>query len=382
MKSFANPTSLGDNLVSPITKICNTIVRLNAVDNRAFFLINQTDQNTQMLELTAPTQSESEVWIRKITEAAEKANFLKKVHCKPLPAVPPPPPPPALEETPENLLNEEPVPEDDHDQQQQPKDQLADPAEPPEPEPEPQDDPNAIQTTQPCQLIQPNEISVALQEVQEASRVVTPEESLRRHGEVIQNSVTEMEKIICEINRVPHEHFTEIADIAAQPEAQSDLADLALAAFSQSKFLVECLRTSLINGTVSVGAPISSVTGAAALCDNCAAISVTVTTTTTTTSELDETIIGNELNMETESDNLYCEIEPLKEESLAIAAAASVSQHMEINDTYSGSNVPCENDVKKMATIKIDKIAASITTLNSLVSQLTVSEIINFFLKA
>ena len=108
MKSFANPTGLGDNtMVSPITKICNTIVRLNAVDNRAFFLINQTDQNSQMLELTAPSQNESEIWIRKITEAAEKANHLKKVQMKPLPTVPVPPPPPTVEETPENLLNEE-----------------------------------------------------------------------------------------------------------------------------------------------------------------------------------------------------------------------------------------------------------------------------------
>lgn len=109
MKSFANPTGIGDNvMVSPITKICNTIVRLNAVDNRAFFLINQTDKDSQMLELTAPSQQESEVWIRKITEAAEKANHLKKVQSKPLPAIPVPPPPPALEETPENLLNSPP----------------------------------------------------------------------------------------------------------------------------------------------------------------------------------------------------------------------------------------------------------------------------------
>lgn len=370
MKSFANPTGLGDNvMISPITKICNLIVRLNAVDNRAFFLINQSDQNSQMLELTAPSQSESEIWIRKINEASEKANHLKKVQSKPLPAVPQPPPPPALEETPENLLNSPP--------EQEPQ---AEPEVPPEVEQEkeaeeteePEDDPNAIQTTQPCQLIQPTEINVAAQDVQEASRVITPEESLRRHGDVIHSSINEMEKIICEINRVPHEHFTEIADIAAQPEAQSDLADLALAAFAQSKFLVESLRTALINGAIS-GAPISSITGAS-LCDNCntqksPADENPAEPAVSTITPIESDITDVE-DVETDGDNLYCEIEPLKDEIASDVAAAKVS-HMEINETYSGS-VISTNDVKKLGMIKIDKIATSITAINSLVSQLSV----------
>lgn len=372
MKSFANPTGIGDNvMVSPITKICNTIVRLNAVDNRAFFLINQSDQNSQMLELTAPTQQESEVWIRRITEAAEKANHLKKVQSKPLPAIPVPPPPPALEETPENLLNsppeesEKPQTSTDAETSKEPSDEKKEPEE----EPEPQDDPNAIQTTQPCQLIQPTEISIAAQDVQEASRIVTPEESLKRHGDVIQKAVVEMEKIICDINRVPREHFSEIADIAAQPEAQSDLADLALAAFAQTKFLVECVKTSLINGTVNT--PIPSISGVA-LCDSCVKKDsfigdqkeVTENAHIVETLSMDTDVIKD---TETDSDNLYCEIEPLKNETII---ATKVS-HMEINDTYSSSG--CGIDPKKSAIIKIDQIANSVTILNALVSQLSVS---------
>lgn len=365
MKSFANPTGIGDNvMVSPITKICNTIVRLNAVYNRAFFLINQTDQNSQMLELTAMTQQESEVWIQKITEAAEKANHLKKVQSKPLPAIPVPLPPPALEETPENLLNS--PPDEDNktevEQPEQQKDQDSQEEQPEEEPTEPEDDPNAIQTTQPCQLIQPTEISIAAQDVQEAARVVTPEESLRRHGDVIQNSVQEMEKIICDINRVPHEHFTEIADIAAQPEAQSDLADLAFAAFAQTKFLVECIKSSLINGTVTT-VPSPGIMGVA-LCDNCVK----------TDENVNETVMELDVpkESETDGDNLYCEIEPLKNET-----AAKVS-HMEINETYSSANDTYSSvvdalDDKKSSIIKIDKIATSVTMLNSLVSQLSVS---------
>ena len=151
-----------------------------------------------------------------------------------------------------------------------------------------------------------------------------------------------MERIICDINRVPHEHFAEIADIAAQPEANSDLADLALAAFAQSKFLVECLRSALINGASS--AVVTSALSGAALCDNC---------------EKDP----EKEKMETDGDNLYCEI----------VDGVEIRSEMEINETYSGGV-----DVRKSGSIKVEKIANSITALNQLVSQLTVRAFFDF----
>lgn len=295
-------------------------------------------------------------WIRRITEAAEKANHLKKVQSKPLPAVHAPPPPPALEETPENLLDSPPE----------------DPPDPSTVEPEPSsaekddettqmpdDDPNATSSTQPCQLIQPSEICIVERDVQEASLVVTPEESLRRHGEQIQTSVTEMERIICDLNRVPPEHFAAIADIAAQPEAASDLADLAIAAFAQSKFLVETLRTAMVNGANS--GPVSSLSGPA-LCDNCAGPSATFRTRSA--SEPLAPSGGMEFETEADADNLYCEIESIKDDG-----GLKVVSHMEINENYSGAG---ENG--NGGSVRVEKIAASITTLNSLVSQLTVSK--------
>jgi hypothetical protein len=60
LKQFAYPAAHGDNVpVNPITKICNLIVRLSAVDNRAFFLIDK--ENSHMLEMTAPSEHESEM---------------------------------------------------------------------------------------------------------------------------------------------------------------------------------------------------------------------------------------------------------------------------------------------------------------------------------
>lgn len=291
---------------------------------------------------------------------------MKKVQQKPLPAVPAPPPPPALEETPENLLDsppDEPVAPSAEEPSATSKDNEEE-----EPAAPPQEDPNAVSTTQPCQLIQPSEINIAAQNVQEASLVVTPEESLRRHGEQIQVAVTEMERIICDMNHVPPEHFAAIADIAAQPEAASDLADLAIAAFAQSKFLVESLKSAMVNG-VNSGPPSSF--GGPALCDNCAAPSEfrsrSASEPLAPTSAA--TIGGMETDgdVEADGDNLYCEIEPLKDDGVA-AVERKIVSHMEINETYSGTG-----ESSSAGIIRVEKIAASITTLNSLVSQLTVS---------
>lgn len=44
-------------------------------------------------------------------------------------------------------------------------------------------------------------------------------EQLRRLDEAIRFKLAEKQKVICDMYRVPNEHFSEIADIASQPEA-------------------------------------------------------------------------------------------------------------------------------------------------------------------
>lgn len=44
-------------------------------------------------------------------------------------------------------------------------------------------------------------------------------ERLRRLDESIRLTLAEKQKIVCDIFRVPNEHFSAIADIAGQPEA-------------------------------------------------------------------------------------------------------------------------------------------------------------------
>lgn len=60
LKQFSYPAGYGDNTpVNPITKICNLLVRLSAVNNQAFFLIDK--ENSHMLEMTAPCEQDSEM---------------------------------------------------------------------------------------------------------------------------------------------------------------------------------------------------------------------------------------------------------------------------------------------------------------------------------
>lgn len=44
-------------------------------------------------------------------------------------------------------------------------------------------------------------------------------ERLRRMDESIRTTLGEKQKIVCDIFRLPNEHFSAIADIAGQPEA-------------------------------------------------------------------------------------------------------------------------------------------------------------------
>lgn len=51
------------------------------------------------------------------------------------------------------------------------------------------------------------------------TREILYAERLRRLDESIRLTLSEKQKIVCDIFRVPNEHFSAIADIAGQPEA-------------------------------------------------------------------------------------------------------------------------------------------------------------------
>lgn len=282
---------------------------------------------------------------------------MNKIQQKPLPSIPNSTPP-ALEETPESKILESqsenqngiPPEKSSDDSRESDENELT----------TTQDyDPNAITTTQPCQLIQPAEIVVLSQNVQKATLVLTPQETLRRHSEIIQKSINEMGRIVCEINHVPPEDFSIIADIASQPETSSDLSELCLAAFSQSKQLFEVMSTELV---VTENEECPSQFGLQALCDNCAKSRGSDNATNAPTLNLEN-------EDDSENDNLYCEIETLDKvvnENDNDLSSINAS-HIEINENYSTSN-----QHNKYPAIRIDKIASSVNALHCLVSKLTV----------
>lgn len=294
---------------------------------------------------------------------------MNKIQNKPLPSIPNAAPP-ALEETPESkILESQPENQDGEPPAEKPAD---DPRESDETDvTATQDyDPNAITTTQPCQLIQPAEIVISSQNVQKATLILTPQETLRRHSEIIQKSINEMGRIVCEINNVPPEDFAIIADIVSQPETSSDLSELCLAAFSQTKQLFETISTELATTEAEQCPPQF---GMHALCDNCAKLKDSDSSSKTPAPELENEDAS-------ENDNLYCEIETL--ESLSKEVRDNDNDHssknpsrIEINDTYSTSS-----ESRKSPSIRVDKITSSVNTLHSLISKLTVSILSSSFI--
>jgi len=94
--------------------------------------------------------------------------------------------------------------------------------------------------------------------------VLTPGERLRRLDASIRDGLIEKQKIICDIFRLPVEHFNEIVDIAMMPEAPKDSADIALAAYDQVRILTKILNDYM---HVSPEREISAVS--TAVCDHC-----------------------------------------------------------------------------------------------------------------
>jgi Rho guanine nucleotide exchange factor 12 len=123
---------------------------------------------------------------------------------------------------------------------------------------------NTCTLTQQCSLVAPDEICVSVSPTLTAEPVLTPSEKLKRLDLVIRGKLAEKQKIVCEILRIPNEHFQAIADIAGQPEAPKEPTDLILAAFAQVQTLTELLSEHL---KVLQHQEISAVS--MSLCDDC-----------------------------------------------------------------------------------------------------------------
>ncbi|XP_034102537.1 uncharacterized protein LOC117566983 isoform X2 [Drosophila albomicans] len=113
-------------------------------------------------------------------------------------------------------------------------------------------------------LVDPTAIQISISPAHTAEPVLTPGEKLRRLDASIRDGLIEKQRIICDIFRLPVEHFNEIVDIAMLPEAPKDCADVALAAYDQVRILTKILNDYM---HVSPEREISAVS--TAVCDHC-----------------------------------------------------------------------------------------------------------------
>ncbi|XP_064535825.1 uncharacterized protein RhoGEF2 isoform X4 [Drosophila montana] len=113
-------------------------------------------------------------------------------------------------------------------------------------------------------LVEPTAIQISISPAHTAEPVLTPAERLRRLDASIRNGLLEKQRIICDIFRLPVEHFNEIVDIAMMPEAPKDSADIALAAYDQVQML-----TKILNDYMHVSPEMEISAVSTAVCDHC-----------------------------------------------------------------------------------------------------------------
>lgn len=323
--------------VNPINKINLTLVRLSAVDKRTFFLILIPEvKDSHMVELTAPDPQACTAWIHQISEAAEryKARLKRGTSHKqstsntaPLSGTLLAQPDEPLPVNNDELLDTSQHVQESQSQQSQPSVTIPsdnkliisveNPTDGIQIDEEPEcEDPNKITnnndtvtSTQPCQLILPTEIHVSVSPVMRADRIVLPSELLRRLSVTISESVLEMERIICDMNRVPVEHFEEIADIAGQPEAPQELADLALASFAQTNYLIDCVQHAMSADEIVKIQNVPQLTNVVGdfpeLCDNCFKNDHVVV------ADIESHVKGIDNEEDEVVEGLYCEIDNL-----------------------------------------------------------------------
>ncbi|XP_037917502.1 uncharacterized protein LOC119655610 isoform X4 [Hermetia illucens] len=376
----------GEGFISPITHFDQqTLVRQSAVDKNTFFLI--ITKTSQMLELKAPSSSECKTWFKHISDAAEQYKPRSKsshdVAEDPASAtLPHSNTKESLESATDRLPTETPTPDianvsrqaaDQQSATRSNNDNVTDPGTEPNTKESQRDSQklsndknsdketttatdknsqteqankkcdssstlysnnsnNTRTLTQHCALLEPSEIQISISPAHTAEPVLTNSERLRRLDDKIRSDLLEKERIICDMFRVPHEHFAAIVDIASQPEAPKDTSNIALAAFAHVQTLTELVNQFM---KITPEQEISAVS--TAVCDRCylrtargaspmpPAVNVVDSTTAITTNLVSPTqaecdVYDDKIIQE---DDGYCQIDELRLPSIGATMAAS-----------------------------------------------------------
>uniref|UniRef100_A0A0A9WXR4 Rho guanine nucleotide exchange factor 12 n=1 Tax=Lygus hesperus TaxID=30085 RepID=A0A0A9WXR4_LYGHE len=258
--------------LSPIIKVSTVLVRHNAVDKKALFLVNTSHNGAQIYDLVANSISEKRKWFKHISDAAEAYKQREGKHRgrtegrtegatsefdssepresrdhddtldtsadrsypsaeSPVPCVPsgsstPQPGSPLTLADKLEGLEQPGTPEKSDKPARSPHASVG--SEPPGSEV------HVATSTAETTLVDPSEVVVSSRDVLTAEPVLTPLEKLRRKDELVRQILYEKQEIVADILHVPREEFENIADLAGEPSADKDPSELVLAAVNQA----------------------------------------------------------------------------------------------------------------------------------------------------
>ncbi|KAL5274603.1 ARHGEF12 family protein [Megaselia abdita] len=399
--------------ISPITNIDQqTLVRQSAVDKNTFFLI--ITKASQMLELRAPSSSECKIWFKHISDVAEQykprsknstteqfedigsttlphSNTKESLESTPERTnsnassfsqnknvsdeqddIPPPLPLPqknnadrgdmllrsASKKSSDNDYVNSSLLDDSNDQSKRDSNSYLC-----------SNNSNETRTLmQDCQLQEPTAVQISVSSVHTAEPILTQSELLKRLDIRINKTLSEKLKIICDMFRIPVEHYHEIVDIVEQPEAPKDCSDIILAAYAQMQTLTETLN----EFTKVTPEQKQQIQASMSLCDKCHAKqipldksrSVISTNLSKTLKPDSHSVEKNRLSEQTvnsetyhEDDDGYCELAEVrssgfqKPTSISESACGSSSSASQTHNTSSPTEI-----LKRQSLISVDSI--------------------------
>ncbi|XP_014249554.1 rho guanine nucleotide exchange factor 11 isoform X3 [Cimex lectularius] len=251
---FYNPS------LSPIIKVSTVLVRLNAVDKTALFLVNTSHNGAQIYDLVASSISEKRKWFKHISDAADAYKQREGKNRRP-----------ELDtsDTANDKCEKEKEgddslegacggellspPKSSNGPENSPSGTPA-PSTPPTPQPgspalttskldgvssgnERKTDDIQIASyasfSSETTLIDPGEVIVSSRDVLTAEPVLTPLEKLKRKDELVRRTLYEKQAIVADILHVPREEFDNIVELAGEPAIDKEPSELVLAAVSQ-----------------------------------------------------------------------------------------------------------------------------------------------------
>uniref|UniRef100_A0A8D9EQ02 Rho guanine nucleotide exchange factor 12 n=1 Tax=Cacopsylla melanoneura TaxID=428564 RepID=A0A8D9EQ02_9HEMI len=223
--------------LSPIIKLSTVIVRANAVDRTALYLVNTSHHSAQVIDLVASSSAERKTWFQHISKAADAYKTRDgKNRTRPDPS-------PLSGHEVDAAGGDSPhskTKETDESNSQSPSVNI----------------PSNSSLHSSSQLNGPSLSSPDL--------ISNKLERLRRKDETIKQALAEKQQLVADILQVPREDFDTIADLAGEPALNKEASELVLAAVNQANQLSAMVNESLrISEEESTSSSSNNTTGTA-----------------------------------------------------------------------------------------------------------------------